>query len=75
MFTHLTGIGQRDRREKGRNSKPKAYLLVEIFLLSLVVFLISLLQIKFITILSALGALYVLIISCIPRYYRIMKRQ
>ena len=75
MFTHLTGIGQRDRREKGHNNKPKIYLLVEMLLLTLVVFLISLLEIKFITILSVLAAFYVLIMSCIPRYYRVMKRQ
>ena len=75
MFTHITGIGQRDRREKGRNNKPKVYLLVEFLLLSLVVFLISLLKIKFVTVLSVLGALYVLIMSCIPRYYKIVKRQ
>jgi len=75
MFTHITGIGQRDRREKGRNNKPKIYLLVEILFLSLIVFLISLLKIKFLTVLSVLGALYMLIMSCIPRYYRVMKRQ
>ena len=75
MFTHITGIGQRDRREKGRNNKPKVYLAVEIILLALVVFLISLLNIKFITVVSALVAVYVLIMSCIPRYYRVIKRQ
>ena len=75
MFTHITGIGQRDRREKGRNNKPKVYLAVEIMLLSLVVFLISLIKIKFITVISALVAIYVLIMSCIPRYYRVVKRQ
>ena len=75
MFTHITGIGQRDRREKGRNNKPKVYLAVEIILLAFVVFLISLLKIKFITVLSALAAVYVLIMSCIPRYYRVVKRQ
>jgi hypothetical protein len=75
MFTHITGIGQRDRREKGRNNKPKVYLFVEFLLLSLVVFLISLLKIKFVTILSVLGALYFFMIFCLPRYYKIMKRQ
>jgi hypothetical protein len=73
MLTHITGIGQRDRRERGHNNKPKVYLLVEVLLLVLVVFLISLLEIKFITILSILGALYVLVISCLPRYYRVVK--
>lgn len=75
MFTHITGIGQRDRREKGRNNKPKVYLSIEIILLSLVVFLISLLKIKFITVISALVAIYIFIMSCIPRYYRVVKRQ
>ncbi|HHD78247.1 MAG TPA: hypothetical protein ENK98_01185 [Epsilonproteobacteria bacterium] len=75
MFTHITGIGQRDRREKGRNNQPKVYLAVEIILLSLVVFLMSLLKIKFITVISALVAVYVFIVSCIPRYYRAVKRQ
>jgi len=75
VFTHITGIGQRDRREKGHNNKPKIYLLVEILFLSLIVFLVSLLNIKFVTVLSILGAFYVLIMSCIPRYYKIMKRQ
>ena len=75
MFTHITGIGQRDRRKKGRNNKPKVYLAVEIILLALVVFLISLMKIKFITVVSALAAVYVLIMSCIPRYYRVVKRQ
>ena len=75
MFTHITGIGQRDRREKGRNNKPKVYFAVEIILLALVVFLISLMKIKFITVVSALVAVYVLIMSCIPRYYRVIKRQ
>ncbi len=75
MSTHITVMGQRDRREKGHNNKPKIYLFVELFLLVLVIFLISLLKIKFITILSILGALYVLIISCYPRYRRATKRQ
>jgi len=75
MFTHITGIGQRDRREKGRNNKPKRYLFVEGLLLVLVVFIISLLQIKFVTVLSVLGALYIFIMSCLPRYYRVVKRQ
>lgn len=75
MLTHITGIGQSDRREKGRSNKPKVYLFVEFFLLSFVVFLISLVQIKFITVLSAVIALYVFMISCVPRYLKIMKRQ
>ena len=75
MFTHITGIGQRDRREKGRNSKPKVYLFVEAMLLTLVVFLISLLEIKFVTVLSVLVALYIFMMSCLPRYYRVVKRQ
>ena len=75
MSIHISNIGQRDRRKKGNNNKPKIYLLVEIFLLALVVFLISLLKIKFITVLSALGALYLLMMSCLPRYSRVKKRQ
>ena len=75
MFTHITGIGQRDRRSKGRNSKPKRYLFVEFLLLVLVVFVISLFKIKFITVLAAVVALYFFIMSCIPRYNKIMKRQ
>jgi len=75
MFTHITGIGQRDRREKGRKNKPKVYLFVEFLLLSLVVFLISLLKIKFVTILSVLGALHFFMIFFLPHYSKIMKRQ
>jgi len=75
MFTHITGIGQRDRREKGRNSKPKLYLMVEFLCLLLVVFIISLIEIKFITVIAALVAIYFFIMSCLPRYANIMKRQ
>ena len=75
MSIRVTNIGQRDRREKGHNNKPKIYLLVEISLLVLVVFLISLLKIKFITILSVIGALYLFMMSCLPRYRRATKRQ
>ncbi len=75
MFTHFTGIGQRDRREKGHNNKPRLYLLVEVSLLALVVFLISLLKIKFVTIISAVVAIYYFIMSCLPRYLKVMKRQ
>ncbi|HIP28744.1 MAG TPA: hypothetical protein EYG82_06160 [Sulfurovum sp.] len=75
MFTHLTGIGRRDRREKGRTNKPKLYLFVEFALLAVVMFVISLFEIKFITVLVALVAIYVFIMSCLPRYAKIMKRQ
>ena len=75
MQAHLTGSGKRDRRLKGRNNKPKYYLAVEILLLALIVFFISFLKIKILTIASALVAIFVIIMSCIPRYRRIVARQ
>ena len=75
MFVHITGSGQKDRRSKGRNSKPKVYLAVEVFLLFLVVFLISFAKIKLLTVISALGAVFFVIMSCIPRYKKIVSRQ
>ena len=75
MIAHMTGSGQRERRAKGRNNKPKVYLAVEILLLALVVFLISFAKIKFLTVLSALAAVFFVIMSCLPRYKKIMSRQ
>jgi uncharacterized membrane protein YhaH (DUF805 family) len=75
MQAHITGSGKRDRRLKGRNNRPKYYLAVEILLLALIVFFISFLKIKLLTIASALAAIFVIIMSCIPRYRRIVARQ
>ena len=75
MQAHITGSGKRDRRVKGRSNKPKYYLAVEILLLALIVFFISFFKIKILTIASALVAIFVIIMSCIPRYRRIVARQ
>ena len=75
MQAHITGSGKRDRRLKGRNNRPKYYLAVEILLLALIVFFISFLKIKLLTIASALAAIFVIIMSCTPRYRRIVARQ
>ena len=75
MLAHLTGSGKKERRSKGRNKKPEFYLLVEILLLALVVFHISFAKIKFLTVLSALAAIFFVIQSCYPRYKRIIARQ
>jgi hypothetical protein len=75
MATHITGTGKRDRREKGRNHKPERYLAIEIFLLALVVFFISFAEVKLLTIMSGLTAIFIIIISCLPRYKKIRSRQ
>jgi len=75
MQAHITGSGTRDRRAKGRNNKPKYYLAVEILLLALVVFFISFAKIKILTVASALAAVFFIIMSCIPRYRKVVARQ
>ncbi len=75
MQAHITGSGTRDRRSQGRNSRPKYYLAVEILLLALLVFFISFAKIKILTVASALAAVFFIIMSCIPRYRRIVARQ
>ena len=75
MKTHITGSGHSERRTKGHNNKPKIYLAVEIFLLALVVFFISFIQIKLLTVVSALVALFIFVMSCYPRYKKIQARQ
>jgi len=72
---HITGSGQKERRHKGRNKQPEIYLGVEITLLALVVFLISFAGIKLLTVLSALAAIFFIIMSGIPRYRKIVARQ
>ena len=75
MEAHITGTGKRERRAKGRNKKPEIYLLIEILLLSLLVFLISFANIKLLTVLSAIAAIFFVLMSCIPRYKKIVARQ
>jgi hypothetical protein len=75
MLTHITGSGHRERRSKGHNNKPKIYLAVEVFLLCLIIFIISFAKIKFLTVISILGAVFFIIISSIPRYKKIISRQ
>lgn len=72
---NFTSIGQRERRTKGRNSKPMIYLLVEAFILGLVIFFISLADIPTVTILAALAAIFCFMVSCLPRYRSIRRRQ
>jgi hypothetical protein len=73
MQTHMTGI--KNRRSKGKNKKPEIYLLVEFLVLFFIVSLISLINIKWLTILSAVGAIFIFIISSIPRYKKVHNRQ
>ncbi len=75
MKTHITGMGMRNRRSKGKNSKPLIYLLIEIFVLSIAVFFISLMELPLLTGVSALGAIFYLLVSCVPRYKKIRARQ
>jgi hypothetical protein len=75
MEAHITGTGMSERRAKGKNNKPKVYFTVEVFLLALVVYLISFAQIKFLTVLSAIAAVFFVIMSCVPRYKKIVARQ
>ena len=73
MKTHMTGV--KNKRAKGKNKKPEIYLLVEFLVLFLVVFFISFVNMKWLTILSAIVAIFIFIISCIPRYKKVHARQ
>ena len=73
MKAHITGV--KNRRAKGKNKKPEMYLLVEFLVLFLVVFFISFVNMKWLTILSAIVAIFIFIISCIPRYKKVHARQ
>ena len=75
MDAHMTGRGIRERRSKGTSSKPVVYLIVEMLLLMLIVYLISFAEIKLLTVISALVAIYIFIMSCMVRYRRIKARQ
>ena len=75
MKAHITGSGQKERRSKDRNKGPEIYLAVEIILVAIVVFLISFADMKLLTVLSGLAAVYFVIMSCIPRYRKIIARQ
>jgi len=75
MEAHITGTGKRERRAKGRNHRPEYYLAVEVSLFVLLVFLISLAEIKLLTVLSALAAIFFILISSLPRYRKIVSRQ
>ena len=75
MQAHITGSGKKERRTKGRNKKPEVYLSIEILLLSLFVFLISFIEMKLLTVISALGAIFIVIMSCYPRYKKVVSRQ
>ncbi len=75
MEAHITGSGHSERRTKGRNNKPKIYLAIEIFVLALTVFFISFAKIKLLTVMSALVAIFVVLMSCLPRYKKIQARQ
>ena len=75
MKTHITGSGVTNRRAKGKNSKPLIYLMIEIFVLSLIVFFISFAKIKILTVVSAVAAIFVIFVSCLPRYKKVRARQ
>ena len=73
MKTHMTGV--ENRRTKGKNKKPEIYLIVEFLVLILVVFFISFVNMKWLTILSVVVAIFIFIVSCIPRYKKVHARQ
>jgi len=73
--THITGTGMSDRRAKGQNSKPTIYIMVEMFILSILVFFISFAEIRWLTVLSAVVAIFFFIMSSLPRYKKIRARQ
>ena len=75
MKTHVTGMGMRNRRTKGKNLKPIIYLLVEILVLTVAVFFISFAKIPLLTGVSVLGAIFFFIMSCLPRYKKVRARQ
>jgi uncharacterized membrane-anchored protein YitT (DUF2179 family) len=75
MKTHMTGTGVSDRRAKGKNSKPTIYLMIEIFILAISVFFISFAEIRWLTVLSAVTAIFFFLMSCLPRYKRVRSRQ
>ena len=75
MKTHITGAGLSNRRAHGKNLKPFMYLLIEMIILALTVLLISLSKMPIVTVVSALGAVFFFIMSCIPRYRKIRARQ
>jgi len=72
---NFMNIGQPERRAKGRNSKPLTYLLSEAFILLLLVFFVSFADILPVTIMAALAAVFYFMVSCLPRYRGIKKRQ
>jgi len=75
MKAHITGSGVTNRRAKGKNSKPLIYLMIEIFVLSLIVFFISFAKIKILTVVSGVVAIFVVLVSCLPRYKKVRARQ
>ena len=75
MKTHVTGIGMRDRRVKGKNSKPMIRLLIEVLMLTLLVFFVSLAGIPTLTGASVFGIIFFFVISCLPRYKKVRARQ
>jgi uncharacterized membrane protein len=75
MKTHVTGIGMRDRRAKGKNSKPMIRLLIEVFMLTLAVFFVSLAGVQILTGASVFGAIFFFVLSCLPRYKKVRARQ
>lgn len=75
MKTDSADTGVIDRRAHGKNLKPFMYLLIEMIMLALTVFLISLLMIPIVTVVSVFGAVFFFIMFCIPRYRKIRARQ
>ena len=75
MYAHRTGTGHKDRRAKGRNRKPEIYLTGEVLAMAVAVFMVSFLNIKLLTVLSVVAAIYFLLISSLPRYRRVVARQ
>ena len=75
MKTDSTDTRVIDRRTPGKNLKPLMYLLIEMIILALTVFLISLLKIPIITVTYAGAAVFFFIMFCIPRYRKVRARQ
>ena len=75
MKTYITGTGMSNRRAKGKNTKPMIYLMIEMFILSITVFFISFAEIRWLTVLSAVVAIFFFIMSCLPRFKKVRARQ
>ncbi len=64
-----------DRRTASGEFKPLVYLLLEAIALIMLCWFISLFQVLPVTIVMIIGAIYIFIMSSLPRYRKVRKRQ